>query len=160
MSRKVLIEGILFLVIGLLNIAESLRLTLTMRQPGIYDVVGPDRYSFIVGFALVTAAVSYIFSQRKQTSNVKERKSNEEKKEKSGLVKVVGIIGILSLYAILIPTIGYFLASVVFFFLMLKILGLSSWILGIILSVGMTLIYLLIFGYFLGVILPKGFIGL
>lgn len=150
----------LFLIIGLVNIAESLRLTLTMRQPGIYDVVGPDHYSFIVGLALITAAIIYLFVHPRQTSTGKRRESNEGTGEGSGLVKVVGIVGILALYAILIPAIGYFLASIVFFCLILKTLGLSSWILSVILSVGMTLIYQLTFGYFLGVILPKGFLGL
>jgi len=158
-SRRIFFEGMLFLVIGLVNIAEGLRLSFSVRQPGIYDIVGPDRYSLVVGFALVATATIYILAHHKQKPESKEPKMDDEGEGKNGSVKVVGIVGILTLYAILIPTTGYSLASIVFFLLILKILGVSSWIFILILSIGMTLVYYLIFACFLGIILPRGFMG-
>ena len=156
-NRRVLVEGSLFFLIGLVNLAEGLRLKITMRESGLYDIVGPDNYALVLGFAFVITSIIYVV-QGEQKSNIRESKLDEESEVKGNWVQVTCIVGVLLLYAILIPTIGYLLASIIFFLLVLIIMGLSSWIFGFIISVVMALIYYILFCYLLGVTVPRGFL--
>lgn len=160
MAKKTLVEGIILVGLGFLSIIEGVRLAIRMRQPGFYDVVGPDRYAMGIGFLLVVAGAIYVFSQMKEKRVIKEPAADKEGEEKKTLVKVVGIVGVVVLYGFLMTIIGYFLASIVFFVLVCKILGVKSWLFNIIFSVAVTVIYQLIFGNFLGVILPQGYINI
>lgn len=160
MTKKTLIEGIILVGLGLMSIVEGIRLATRLRQPGFYDVVGPDRYAIGIGFLLVVTGAIYVFSQVKEKPAIKEPTVDKEGEDKETLVKVVGTVGVLALYAFLMPIIGYFLASTVFFVLVSKILGAKSWLFNIIYSVAVTGICQLIFGNCLGVILPQGYINI
>lgn len=144
----------MLLALGALAIREGIRLAMTMRQPGFYDVVGPDRYLLIVGSALILIGLIHIGSERER------RKIQGWGEKDQSLTQVLWIVGGLALYVALIPVLGYLSASVVFFLLVMRVLGLSSWMVNGVLSVLMALVFQFIFGKLLGVILPPGILGI
>ncbi len=70
------------------------------------------------------------------------------------------MLGGLVIYGILIPLVGYAPATLVFFILIFRVLGLRSWWAGIGLGLVLTLIFQVLFGHFLGVALPRGLLNL
>lgn len=156
--KKAIIEATILVGLGLISIIEGLRLGSRLRQPGFYDVVGPDRYAIGIGALLVISGIIYFLSQLRRRTVTNEPIAERGNEEKGMLFKVIGIVGILVLYAVLMPIVGYLLASIIFFLLVFKIFGVRSWRSNIIYSVVITAIYQVVFGNFLGVILPQGYI--
>lgn len=157
MAKKALVEGLILVGMGIMAIIECVRLAIRVGHPGHHDVLGPIGYALIIGIFLLITGVAYLFSQGREKPVIKEPAAG---KESGALLKVAGVVGILTLSGFLMTIIGYLLASVVFFVLVSRVLGVKSWLFNIIYSVALALIFQLIFGNLLGVVLPQGYIDI
>lgn len=141
----VLIEGVVLLSIGVYTIVEGIRL-MGMKGVGQIDVFGPGRYSLMLGFLLIILGSTYVI--------LYFRERLEKKYE--GRMQIVNIIVILVLYLFLVNIIGYLLASMVFFFLIFRISGFRSWPIIASLSIGISILFHLLFVYLLDMMFPSG----
>ncbi len=151
MNLKVLIEGILVLVFGLVAMLEGLRL-ITHKDPYVlYDPLGPGVYILVLSLGLMAVSVvHFVVNHRKFPG--KERVAASKKMR----VQLFGSIGILALYILLLHFIGYLVATLTFFFLELRIAGVKSWRTSVILTFMLTVIYYVIFVKFCDMVFPKG----
>ena len=92
MKRGVMIEGLVVFGMGMLSIAEGIRLDVTERIQ-MYDVLGPGNYNIGVGLLLIIVSVVYLFSFRKETQD--NEKKDTEMQEKGYRRKMVDIFVIL-----------------------------------------------------------------
>lgn len=156
MNRGVMIEGLVVFGMGMLSIAEGIRLDVTERIQ-MYDVLGPGNYNIGVGLLLIIVSVVYFFSFRKETQD-KEKRKDTEMQEKGYRRKMVDIFAILGAYIVLIYGMGYPFATLVFFLLINRVVGFRSWLINGGISLSASLSFYAIFVYGLDMIFPKGVI--
>ncbi len=151
MNRKVLIEGALFLFLSCLGIVEGLRLQSQGDAQAIQGPIGPGAYVLFPSLLLMITGFVYLFR------NYRKRKALNGIKEKTGRkVRVFGIILVLGLYVFLMDVCGYLLASVVFFLLEFRIVGIQSWTKIAILTGLVVAVYYIVFVEFCSMSFPRG----
>ena len=149
MHWSVLIEGIIPIILGLASIAEGIRL-ITMEKIQLYDVLGPGWYTIGVGFALSILGSAYLISQLKKGLDKAKTVDRELRK------KMLCMIGALVVYTLLVDTAGYVLSTVIFFLIIFRVVGYRSWLTIGLMSVGISICFYVIFGYWLKMVLPRG----
>ena len=154
MNRKIMIEGLVVFAMGLLSIAEGIRLNVTERIQ-MYDVLGPGNYNIGIGLLLLIVSTAYL------TSFLKERQEREKRDggsvtEKTLRTKMAAMFVILAAYITLIYLAGYPLATLAFFLLINRVVGFRSWLLNGALSVGVSAAFYLVFVYGLDMIFSRG----
>jgi hypothetical protein len=150
LNKTALIEGAIIFVMGLMSVVEGIRLTY-MKKIQLYDVLGPGRYNFGVGLILIIVALIYVISRRKKGLD-----AEKPAKEEGMRMKMMSIIIVLVAYSCLISIIGYFSASLVFFFAIHRIMGFRSWLVNGGLSIGISISFYIIFVHWLQMIFPRG----
>jgi putative tricarboxylic transport membrane protein len=153
MRARVFFEGIIFPVVGLTGLYEGIRLVRIRDVTVIQDFLGPGGYVIIISLALIIAGVAHIIINYKE--DIDKGKVIVSKGEKSTLRMVASIFVSLVVYCLLINFIGYLLSSLIFFLLMFQIFG-FKWFMNAILSVGLSIVFYLIFEYFLTMSFPRG----
>jgi hypothetical protein len=152
MKRTALVEGIIFLVFSFAGIVEGLRLTIK-RDPTTVatDMLGPGYYIVFLGLALMVVGVVHLAVNYRKTADL-QRVTIDKTMRTRLLASVAAIV----MYIILITYVGYTVASIAFFGLEFRILGIKSWTLNAILTVSLTALYYIIFLYFCEMIFPRG----
>lgn len=153
-NRKVMIEGLVVFGMGILSIAEGIRLTV-MERIQMYDVLGPGNYNIGVGLILVIVSAAYLVSFRKERQK-REGRDGENVQKKEFKNKMVTLFVILGVYLTLIYLGGYPLATLFFFLLINRVVGFRSWLLNGGLSVGVSMAFYVVFVYGLDMIFPRG----
>ena len=149
MRMGVLVAGMLFLVMGLIGIAEGV-LMIKGQDPRIYhDLLGPGRYLIIVSIALIISGGIYTIHHRKSLAEGKLWEGKET-------LRAVQVIAILAISLLLIEIIGYFGATLIFYLLVLRVLGIRSWLQNIILTVVFSIIFYILFVWGCGMVFPPG----
>jgi putative tricarboxylic transport membrane protein len=151
MNLKVLIEGILALVFGLVAMVEGLRLILRKDPYVLYDPLGPGLYVLLLGLGLMAVSVVHFVANHRKFPG--KGRVTASKKMRGQLFSSIGI---LALYILLVYFVGYLVATLTFFLLELKVSGVKSWLTNIILTLVLTIIYYVIFVKFCGMVFPKG----
>ena len=151
MNRTILVEGILFVVIGAVSIMEAYRLGNISDPTLLYQMLGPGLYIFMLGLVLIISGVVHIIVGYR--ISIATEKVAENKKIS---IRVVGVAMILSAYAFLIYYFGYLAASIPFFLLLFRIFGIRSWRTSIILSLLYAGACYAIFVQYCNVIFPRG----
>jgi hypothetical protein len=100
-------EGVLLLIIGFASIIEADRL-INIGKDYSHDIFGPGKYLFGIGLVLIILGLIFIFQRGEKL----EGEKIVLKKEAS--VKMLGMIIALPVYTLLIPVIGYFIATAIF----------------------------------------------
>ncbi len=146
----VFIEGISVTVMGLLSLAAGIKLNKLRGVKVQYDIFGPGNYSLGLGVVLILLGLAYLIFHFNK-SLVKETLVDKGLRR-----KMMKMIVVLAVYGLLMNIIGYLLASIVFFILIFRVVGLRSWpsILG--LGIGISISYYIIFVRLLGMVLPPG----
>ncbi len=67
-----------------------------------------------------------------------------------------GMIVVLALYILLIEIVGYLIASPIFFLLLFRILGITSWLRNLGLSIVCSILLYIIFVHWLAMVFPRG----
>lgn len=151
MTRSVLIEGILLLLVGAVAAGEGVRVTIYKDPYTLYDPLGPGLYILVFGLAMMITAVVHLATHAKTGRPVEPVAAG-----KLFPMHLAGTIGILALYIFLIGVLGYFVASLVFFVPQFKIAGVKSWLTALALSVVLSVSFYFIFVKFGGMVFPKG----
>jgi putative tricarboxylic transport membrane protein len=150
MRITLLIELMMILIVGSLSIIEGIRLTLH-KGLQLYDIVGPGLYNVGIGILLLLLGLIYLL--------FRPRRSDEEKKkteEREYRLNMINMVCILAGYILLIDFIGYLLSTMIFFVLIHRIVGFKSWRVNVIVSMGVTLSFYIIFVRLLDMIFPTG----
>lgn len=153
MKKTVLVEGILFLVLSFVGMGEALRLILTTQKNPlvISDVLGPGLYILFPSFALmIVGAIHLIINYGKNLSMKKVALSKEMK------IRVISIVAIMALYVLLIDVVGYLVATIIFFLLIFKSIGIKSWMPNVILTIVLTAVYYVVFVQYCSMAFPRG----
>jgi hypothetical protein len=151
--RTVLIEGIVLIVIGLVAMAEGLRLTIYKEPNTLYDPLGPGYYAFAVSICLLTVSIGYLVAHFRNPARTEMVPVDRRMK-----VRLVSTVANCAIYVVLIGVIGYLLATIVFFFVEFRIEGLKSWLSVVILSLVLSGLYYMVFVKLCNMVLPAGMI--
>lgn len=149
-NTTVLFEGMLLLIIGFASIIEGVRLV-NMGKDYSHDIFGPGRYLFGIGLVLIILGLTYLILQR-------GKKLEGEKlfPKKETRIKMLGMIIAMPVYTLLIPIIGYFFATGIFFIIMHRVVGFRSWLINSGLSIGISFCFYVVFVLWLSMIFPQG----
>ncbi len=151
MNLKVLVEGILVLIFALVTMVEGLRLILSKDPNLLYDPLGPGIYVLVLGLGLTAISFAHFVTGRRGLPGKERVAASKEMR-----VKLYSSIGILALYILLVHFVGYLIATLLFFFLELKISGVKPWRNHIILTLILTILYYVIFVRVCGMVFPEG----
>jgi len=147
----VLIEGIVIIVLGLISMAEGLRL-ITHKDPYVlYDSLGPGFYIFALSISLITVGIVHIIINYRKFPKMESVEISKEMK-----IQMLSTIMVLTIYVFLIGIVGYLVATLVFFFLEFRVVGIKSWRNNFILTLILTIAYYITFVKFCGMVFPEG----
>ena len=151
MKRTAFLEGILMGLIGILAFLEGLRLIVYKDPMVVYDVLGPGYYILIISIALIMTGLFHIIANRQKKSPV------EKLPPKSTFGSQVLItIAVCAIYIYLITIVGYVAASVIFFLLEFRVMGIKSWRVNFLLTVVLTGVNYLVFVKYCDMVFPRG----
>lgn len=149
--KKVSIEIIIFLFISLVSIIEGFRL-ITYKDPKVtYDILGPGFYVLFISFAMLIAGVAYLIISYREI-----HKTNMVALSKEMRIRTISMILVLVIYNFLISFVGYIIATIIFFFLEFRLVGIKSWITNVILTLILTIAYYIIFVQYCNMVFPRG----
>jgi hypothetical protein len=139
-----MIGSVVLILAGIGVVVESIRLqigTPLMPQPGFFPFLGG---LFLIGLSIVLLVQGWLGR-------------SEQKQEAFGeLRRPVILIVSMSIYTALLDPVGYVLPTIAISVLILRVLGVTSWkVLGLA-SVGLSVGTYILFGRLLGIDLPAG----
>lgn len=141
-----LIEGALALLVGAVTIVQGVGLTIH-RIPGVlYDRVGPGAFGVLIGIGLLAVGVLHLWMRDTRPAAGRSLLNR----------RVLGILGACVLYLLLIDAVGYPAASVIFFLLVSRLSGVSSWMNSLVIAVCLTATYYGIFVMYFNLLFPPG----
>lgn len=144
-----IIEVTLVILLALLSIGEGIRLHIKAKIQ-LYDILGPGLYNLGIGVILAIVAVLYLIASMRK-DDVKKHEGGDDNS-----VKVIGMITAMVIYILLIKISGYFFASLVFFIVINRITGFKSWLINVIVSIGVAISFYVIFVSLLNMQFSRG----
>ena len=151
MNRTAFLEGTLMVIIGILASLEGLRLVVYRDPMVVYDVLGPGYYILIVSIALMMTGLFHIIANRQKKSPV------EKLPPKSTFgTQVLITVAVCAIYIYLITIVGYVAASVIFFALEFRVMGIRSWRVNFLLTAVLTGANYLVFVKYCEMVFPRG----
>jgi putative tricarboxylic transport membrane protein len=150
-NRRVWIEGLFLLTIGLVSSVESLRIISHKNPHVIYDPLGPGYYLLVLSIGMLLTGVIHIYYYLRKGQSIAEEKTTKEMK-----IRLIVSIVAITVYLILINFIGYLIATFVFFILIFRIVGIRSWPYVFVLSAFFSVAYYFTFVKFCNMVFPKG----
>jgi magnesium-transporting ATPase (P-type) len=146
-----LLETVLLLLMGGISALEGVRLIIRKDPQTAHDVLGPGGYIILVGLGLIGVGMSHFLVNGRKEGNKKETVVNKEMRK-----QLLGIILTLFLYIFFIDILGYLCASILFFCMILWVLGFRSLRFNLILSFSISIPLYIIFVRWLNMALPGG----
>ena len=152
MRRTVIIEGIVFIVLGLIGTVEGVRLMIYKASQTVQDILGAGPYILVVSIPLSVIGLIHLLSYR-HIPSVEKVTINKEMR-----MRIILMIGTCAIYIFLINIVGYLLATLFFFLLEFKAVGIKSWRTNVILTASVSAAYYIVFIIFCDMIFPRGII--
>lgn len=150
-DRQSLVESVMFGGLGLASAAEGMHLYLTKDPHLLYAMLQPGLYIVVLGLILMLLGVAHYVIAVKSP----RERGAAAVFDAGSRKRLVGIVGALIVYGYLISIIGYVLSSIVFFMLVLKILGVKIWPTALLLSLALTAVNYVVFVKLCSVIWPE-----
>jgi hypothetical protein len=150
LNKQVWTEGLITVAIGVLSLTESLRLIFFEPPPLVKDLLGPGNYLLLMSIGMLVTGIIHIYHHRRERTVAKEKSSKEMR------IRLVSCFLTCALYLILINLIGYLIATIIFFLLMFRVVGIKSWPYNVVLSVFLSVAFYLMFVKFSSLVFPKG----
>ncbi len=151
MNKAVFVEGILFLVISLVGMVEGYRL-MTHKDPYlVYGAIVPGVYVLLISIALMIVSMVHVLAHYREPPDVKKVTAN-----KRLIMRMIGMVVVFAIYIILIPIVGYLIATLVFFVLEFRLAGIKSWLVCLAIGLVVTVSCYFIFVKYCEVIFPRG----
>lgn len=154
----ILLLGIAIAVFGLASVIDANRITTQLRLPGVFDLMGPDRYLMAVGVGLLLLATTLIF-QGLRAVRVSRPKTVVVTESNASNVHLQ-LLCVLVLYAVLTPVVGYMFATFLFFIAAFRVMGVTTWRWSLISAVPATGSFILIFVVAADMNFPKGWFNI
>lgn len=150
MKRADRISGIFWLAFGVIVAVESYRLGLgALRQPG-------------PGFVFFWASIIFIFmSLSVFIQGCSKEKTEESEKRifgKQNNRKIIFVLISVILYASLMRTLGFILATPLLFLFLMRVIEKKTWMFSVFVSILVTVVSYLVFEIWLMAQLPRGII--
>jgi len=140
------IFGLILTALGLFIVIESLMIGFgNLRNPG------SGLFPFMVGVLIFIQSVTIVL--KRNSTGGKPAFSNDEIKT------LIGMSITLILWIILMPYLGYLLATFITVFAFSKLMRLEGWMKPFILSAGTTALCYFLFGFLLSLDLPRGLLS-
>ncbi len=154
---KGLLESLFVVALAGLGIADAWRLSGAVRAGGTFhDVVGPDRYLGAISLGLLMCGVWNLVISLRGTRHADVKKGEGEGNQ---VKMVVGVAMVLVLYALAMPTLGYLLATSIFFPVIYFIFGVRPWPKSILVGLITAGLFYVVFARFAEMPVPKGLLG-
>ena len=138
-------------MVSLVAMGEGIRLTLQLDPQAVSDVLGPGYYVFFLGAALMVTGIIYLVVYGRKKAKV-------EKGVVSGPMRKVMItmIAVMAIYTFLIEITGYLVATLFFFLVEFRVIGVKSWVTNILLTIAFTAVYYFVFLRCCAMVFPRG----
>jgi putative tricarboxylic transport membrane protein len=154
MTARDIASGVFWLLVSIFVCLEAIRLdigTLHMPGPGFAVLVA----GAVLGLFSILLIIGTLLKRNESAPTVE----TEEVKSGRGWIKVVLVLCAVLVYLLLLPEIGFFIATFGLMTFMYRMLGQASlWLQGIIGFVTAALAYL-VFSVWLQIPLPRGIFG-
>jgi hypothetical protein len=148
-SKELLIETFLLVVLATLGIYEGLRLSkATLLFP---DAIGPGGYLLFISSMLFICSVLNLLVR---VLHGKHEAIGERNRSSIHVGQAGWVLILLTLYAIAVPIVGYTFGTVFFFVFTLRISGVSSWFRSVLIGLIFTIAFKLVFFHVAGIIFP------
>ncbi len=149
-NRRDIVASILLILLGMGVIIESIRLkvgTPLMPQPGFFPLLGG---LFLVGLSMVLLVRAWRGSGD----------ASQQPREAFGeLRRPMILVACLAVYAAVMEPVGYILPTVFIAVVVLRVLGVTSWKVVGLASLGLSIGTYVLFGRLLGIDLPAGILS-
>jgi hypothetical protein len=149
------IQGLLFILFGIVSSYDSWRITTTVRPTGNFDAIGPDRYLLLLSFIMMLVGLLLVLRPPLQTGNVSVRNLFQWPP-----AHYLTVIAIMVLFVWVMPYIGFAFACLAFFLAMYWLLGNWSWPRIVLYTVITTAFIYVVFIYLSDMSLPKSPLGI
>lgn len=155
---SILLLGITLVVFSVASMLDAARISETLRQPGVFDLVGPDRYLMGTGILLLVLGVGLLYQGARQVyaGGRHAPGAGGDSDANTHLWLLGGIV----VYAVLMATVGYTISTLVFFLIAFRVMGMRSWGWVVGSAVVVTSCFAILFRYAADMPLPKGWFGL
>jgi hypothetical protein len=155
MKRKALIEGIVMLVFSFVGLVEGIHLISDIDPHTVYDALGPGWYVLCISLLLtLTGAIHLIVHYRE--GGVAAAKAVVDK---TLTRKMIYMVLAMALYIFLIDIFGFLIPTLIFFLMEFRIVGITSWLKNIILTIVITAVYYVTFVIYADMVFPRGIFG-
>jgi hypothetical protein len=151
------LHGLLFLLIGVVSIADGWRITQQARQGANFDAIGPDRYLMALGALMLAAGAWRLLSR---TLLQGEPRTPEDGQSAGALRGLLVTLGLLGAFAFAVPLIGFSTACFLFLAAQLRLLGGWTWWRSVATAALIALAFHVAFIRFADMPLPKGYFGI
>jgi len=122
--------------------------------------MGPGHYPIAVaGFMAILAVLLFWQTFRSEKHSDSTEDDEEQSRDRRGSRHLIIGFGFFLVYVILVPLIGFVLASIVFVFCFIRLIGQFNYWLSGVLALGIPALLWTVFDYLLTVPLPKGPFG-
>ncbi|MEM2126331.1 MAG: tripartite tricarboxylate transporter TctB family protein [Candidatus Methanosuratincola sp.] len=147
MSIRTRIESSVVGAIGLGSILQGAWLVLWKDPHVLYDPLGPGSYAIVVGIGLTVCGFLLLLYG--------ETSSNELGRSSPGRLRMVVLLASSVGYLLILPALGYFISTVLFFVFALRSQGTKSWSRLWLLSVILSVLLYVVFVRLCNMVLPK-----
>lgn len=150
MKTATKVEGAIFAGIGVVGMIEGARLS--GDTSGLYQMMGPGAYVFLLSLALAVTAVYHMVTHLRHA----DRPRRETTGEKRATGRVIALTALMAANVFLIYLFGYATALAIFFFVSFRILQVEKWWVNVAVSVTLAAIFHIIFVKLCSVVFPPG----
>lgn len=147
------ILGAIFVVLAAVSLWDGYRITTTLRRPGAFDTLGPDRYLMTIAVVILILGVALV------AQGMREAQLASADSEESASRRHVWLLGAVCLYAFLIWFLGYRVSTLAFFVASLWIMGMRDWRWILFSAITLTAAYYIMFAHVADISLPIGLFG-
>jgi hypothetical protein len=148
------LHGALFLLLGVVSVADGWRIAQQAREGANFDAIGPDRYLIALGAMMLLAGLWRLLREPPpETVAVPDRDAGATSNLLLTLALIVG-------FALLVPVLGFSPTCFLFLAAQLRVLGGWSWWLSLGVAAPIALAFHAAFISLADMPLPKGYFGI
>jgi putative tricarboxylic transport membrane protein len=160
MNKTPLVEGLVFVAVGVIALIEGLRIAGEVNPTAVIDLLGPADYIIFASIGLIVTGLLYIVTNyRKIVGGVKLGAEPKEEKQVWMSKIVFLMVLVFGAYIYLIHILGYLLSTFIFLFLEFRLAGVKSWFVSGVVSAPMAAALYFLFLKFAGMVFPRGLLG-
>lgn len=148
------IQGLLFILLGVVSLVDSWRIREWVRPQAFFDGIGPDGYLGVVSVFMILLGISLAIR-----SKIEGETSDWSDLRRWPPADYLVVAVILALFVVAIPIVGFSLSCLLFFVALYRLLGGWSWGRTVSYALVTTGCIYVVFLYLAEMPLPKSFLG-